>query len=37
MQSKYTVKLFQRVLRDLNHIYQYIYEQAPEYAGGQID
>ena len=37
MQNKYTIKLFKRALRDLDRIYQYIYEQVPEYAERQID
>lgn len=35
MQNKYTIKLFKRALRDLDRIYQYIYEQVPEYAERQ--
>jgi plasmid stabilization system protein ParE len=27
MQNKYTIKIHQRALRDLDSIYQYIYEQ----------
>ena len=37
MQNKYTIKMFQRALRDLDSIYQYIYEQVPEYAEEQAD
>lgn len=39
MQSKYTVKMYQKALRDLDRIYQYIYEniQIPEYAEGQLE
>ena len=38
MQSKYTVKLYPKAYRDLEGIYQYIYEtiQMPEYAEGQV-
>ena len=37
MQNNYTIKMFQRALRDLDSIYQYIYEQVPEYAEEQAD
>lgn len=37
MQNKYAIKMFQRALRDLDRIYQYIYEQVPEYAEEQAD
>ena len=39
MGSKYTIKLYPKAYRDLDRIYQYIYEtiQMPEYAQGQLD
>lgn len=37
MQNKYAVKMYQRALRDLDRIYQYIYDQVPEYAENQVD
>ena len=37
MQNKYTIKMFQRALWDLDSIYQYIYEQVPEQAEKQAD
>ena len=37
--NKYEVRLYPKALRELDRIYQYIYEelQAPEYALGQLE
>ena len=37
MQNKYTIKMHQKAFRDFDRIYQYIYEQVPEYAEDQIN
>lgn len=37
MPNKYTIKMHQKAYRDLDRIYQYIYEQMPEYAEREAD